>query len=230
MKQFENFNADDAIAGNVEWVRKRIAAACAKSRRDESSVSLIAVTKNFPSKTVRLAYNCGIHDFGESRMQEAGIKLKELYDIRSLIRLHFIGHLQSNKVKDALEISDVVHSVDSLKLAQAINQHAARKISCFIQVNVAEEKTKYGFSKDELDNAVKNIGALPNINVIGLMTIAPLTDKSEEARPVFAKLRDLNLQYGFKELSMGMTDDYEIAIEEGSTMVRIGRAIFGERS
>lgn len=230
MKQFEDFNADDAIAGNVEWVRKRIAAACAKSRRDESSVSLIAVTKNFPSKAIRLAYHCGIHEFGENRVQEAGPKFKELYDIRSLIRLHFIGHLQGNKVKDALEISDVIHSVDSFKLAQAISRHATRKISCFVQVNIAEEKTKYGFTQAELDGAVRSIGVLPEIEIAGLMTIAPLIDKSEEVRPIFSRLQALNLQYGFKELSMGMTDDFEIAIEEGSTMVRIGRAIFGTRS
>ena len=230
MKQFEEFNASDAIAGNVEWVRKRIADACARGRRDEGSVSLIAVTKNFPSNAVHLAYHCGIHDFGENRVQEAGPKFKEVYDISSLIRLHFIGHLQTNKVKDALEISDVIHSIDSLKLAQAVSAHAARQVSCFIQVNVAEEETKYGFSQDGLESAVNNIAELPNIVILGLMTIAPLTDKPEEVRPVFARLRELNQKYGFKELSMGMTDDFEIAIEEGSTMVRVGRAIFGARS
>jgi len=230
VKQFKDFNADDAIAGNVQWVNKRIAVACEKGHRELSSVRLIAVTKNSPSKIVRLAYQCGIHDFGENRVQEAVPKFKEIYDIRSLIRLHFIGHLQGNKVKDALEISDFIHSIDSLKLAREINQHAARKVSCFIQVNVADEKTKFGFSKDELDGAVKDIVALPNIEVIGLMTIAPLTGSPEEVRPVFTKLRELNRGYGFKDLSMGMTDDFEIAIEEGSTMVRIGRAIFGERS
>ncbi|MGD0857146.1 MAG: YggS family pyridoxal phosphate-dependent enzyme [Dehalococcoidia bacterium] len=230
MKEFKDFDAYEAIPGNIERVHNRIAVACEKGHREFNSVRLIAVTKNSPSKVMRLAYQCGIHDFGENRVQEAGPKFKEIYDIRSLIRLHFIGHLQGNKVKDALEISDVIHSIDSLKLAQAINQHAARKVSCFIQVNVAEEKTKYGFFKEELGTAVRNIGALPNIELIGLMTIAPLTGSPEEVRPVFAKLKELNRGYGFKELSMGMTDDYEIAIEEGSTMVRIGRAIFGERS
>jgi pyridoxal phosphate enzyme (YggS family) len=230
VKEFKEFDAYDAIPGNIERVHNRIAVACEKSHRNANSVKLIAVSKNFPSKAVRAAFQCGIHDFGENRVQEAYPKFGELSDIRSLIHLHFIGHLQTNKVKDALEISDVVHSIDSLKLARTINEHAAKKIPCLIQVNVAEEKTKYGFSKDGLDEVVRNIGALPNIEVIGLMTIAPLTENAGEVRPVFARLRALNLQYGFKDLSMGMTDDYEIAIEEGSTMVRIGRAIFGERS
>lgn len=230
MKEFKDLDVYDAIPGNIERVRNRIAVACEKSRRDVNSVKLIAVTKNFPSKAVRAAFQCGIRDFGENRAQEALSKFGELQDIRSLIRLHFIGHLQGNKVKDALEISDMVHSIDSLKLARAISRQAAKKIPCFIQVNVAEEETKYGFSKDELNGAVQSIGALPNIEVIGLMTIAPLSENSKEVRPVFAELRELNRSYGFKELSMGMTDDYEIAIEEGSTMVRIGRAIFGERS
>ncbi len=230
MTEFKDLDVYDAIPGNIELVRNRVAIACEKSHRDVNSVKLIAVTKNFPSKAVRAAFQCGIHDFGENRVQEAFSKFGELSDIRTLIRLHFIGHLQGNKVKDALEISDVVHSIDSLKLAGAINRHAAKKIPCFIQVNVAEEESKYGFSKDELNRAVKSIGALRNIEIIGLMTIAPLTDNPGEVRPIFAKLRELNRSYGFKELSMGMTDDYEIAIEEGSTMVRIGRAVFGERS
>jgi PLP dependent protein len=230
VRELEGPNAYNAISANIEQVLRRIAVACEKNRRDANSVRLIAVSKNFPSKVVRAAFQCGIYDFGENRVQEAGAKFGELSDIRSLISLHFIGHLQGNKVQDALEFSDVIHSVDSLKLARAISQHAARKVSCFIQVNVAEEKTKYGFLKDELDAAVRGIGELPNIEVIGLMTIAPLTDNPGEIRPVFTKLRELNRVYGFKELSMGMTDDYEIAIEEGSTTVRIGRAIFGERS
>jgi hypothetical protein len=218
------------IEDNINKLRSRIARACERSYRDLAEVKVIAVTKNFSSAVVRDAIQCGLRDFGENRVQEAYAKYKELDDMRPLIRLHFIGHLQTNKVKDALETVDIIHSIDTLRLAQVINERATRKLPVLIQVNITGEETKYGFSVNEIDTAVKQISGMPNIEIWGLMTVAPLVADPQEVRPVFIRLKKLNTSYGFKELSMGMTDDFEVAIEEGATMVRIGRAIFGERS
>jgi hypothetical protein len=218
------------IDKNIEALRRRIARACGRGDRDPSAVRIVAVTKNFSHQAIRDAMCCGLADFGENRVQEAAAKLKQMEDCRAAFRLHFIGHLQSNKVRDALEIADVVHSVDSLRLAGLINETAARKIPVLIQVNLAGEESKSGLAGDMLDGAVNSIRALPNLETWGLMTIAPQVDDPQELRPLFARLRMLNQSFGFSELSMGMSDDFEVAIEEGSTMVRIGRAIFGERS
>ena len=220
----------NSIESNIEILRGRIEKACRRSRRDASAVKLIAVTKNFDSHAVRAALDCGLSDFGENRVQEALSKYGELADIRSRISLHYIGHLQSNKIRDALQIVDIIHSIDTVHLAELLNEKAGRPVPVFLQVNLAGEHTKYGFSREELDSAVGSISALPNIVILGLMTIAPITSKAEEIRPLFASLRGLNSAYGFKELSMGMTDDFEVAVEEGATMIRIGRAIFGARS
>jgi pyridoxal phosphate enzyme (YggS family) len=219
-----------SIESNVEILRGRIEKACLRSNRDVSTVKLIAVTKNFDSHAVRAALDCGLRDFGENRVQEASGKYGELADVRSKIALHYIGHLQSNKIRDALQVVDIIHSIDTVHLAELISEKAGRPIPVFLQVNLAGEQTKYGFSQGELDPAVKSISALPNIVILGLMTIAPITDKAEEIRPLFAALRCLNSDFGYKELSMGMTDDFEVAVEEGATMIRIGRAIFGARS
>ncbi len=220
------YNIEDKIIK----LRSRIARACTRSCRDLAEVKVIAVTKNFSSAVVRDAIQCGLRDFGENRVREVYTKYKELDDIRPLIRLHFIGHLQTNKVKDALETVDIIHSIDTLRLAQVINERAAKKAPVLIQVNVTGEETKYGFSINEIGTAVSQISRMPNIEVLGLMTVAPLVADPQDVRPVFIRLKKLNTSYGCKELSMGMTDDFEVAIEEGATMVRIGRAIFGERS
>jgi PLP dependent protein len=220
----------NSIEGNVKILRDRIEKACHRSNRDVSEVKLIAVAKNFDSHAVRAALDCGLRDFGENRVQEALSKYGELADIRSRIALHYIGHLQSNKIRDALQIIDIIHSIDTVHLAELISQKAGRPVPAFLQVNLAGEHAKYGFSREELDTAVGTISALPNIVILGLMTIAPITNEAEEIRPLFASLRVLNSAYGFKELSMGMTDDFEVAVEEGATMIRIGRAIFGARS
>jgi PLP dependent protein len=220
----------DRIQTNIEHVRSRIAVACAASGRDPADVKLIAVSKNFASSAVRLAFECGLTDFGENRIQEAIPKYRELSDIRPRLQLHFIGHLQTNKAKEAAAACDVIHSVDSLHLAETLDRNALRRFPVLVQVNVSGEESKYGFSPDEADNAVKSICALANIEVVGLMTIAPMVDNAESVRTCFARLREMNNKFGFRELSMGMTDDYEVAIEEGATMVRIGRAVFGERS
>jgi hypothetical protein len=218
------------IDGNVAELRSRIARACERSSRDPASVKIIAVTKNLPPRAIRDAINCGLTDFAENRVQEAAAKLKQLADCRNSFKLHFIGHLQSNKARDALEIADIIHSVDTMRLAGLINDTAARKVPVLIQVNLAGEESKYGFAGDELDCAVRSICQLPNLEVLGLMAVAPQVDDAQELRPLFASLSKLNQSYNFRELSMGMSDDFEVAIEEGSTMVRIGRAIFGERS
>jgi pyridoxal phosphate enzyme (YggS family) len=219
-----------SIQKNIEGLRLRIARACERSGRDQSAVKIIAVTKNFSQQAVRDALSCGLTDFGENRVQEAAAKLKQLADCRTAFKLHFIGHLQSNKVVDALEIADIIHSVDTLNLASLINGKAAGKVPILIQVNLADEESKFGFAGDKLDSAVRSICRLPNLEVLGLMAVPPQVDDAQELRPLFARLRILNQSYNFRELSMGMSDDYDVAIEEGSTMVRIGRAIFGERS
>jgi PLP dependent protein len=218
------------MAANVESVQQRLSSACEKAGREVSTVKVVAVTKNFPAEIVRMAFQSGLRHFGENRVQEALAKYAELGDIRSNLTLHFIGHLQTNKVRDVVKIVDIIQSVDSLRLANLLNGNATKKMPIMIQVNIAEENSKYGFSVDGLDANLKAIIELSNLEVLGLMTIAPAVDDPEKVRPVFRKLRDLNEHFGFKELSMGMTDDFEVAVEEGATMVRIGRAIFGERS
>ena len=218
------------ICKNIEGLRCRIARACERSGRDPSAVKIVAVTKNFSHEAIRDALGCGLTDFGENRVQEAAAKLKQLVDCRASFKLHFIGHLQSNKARDALEIADIIHSVDTLNLACLIDEKAARKVPVLIQVNLAGEESKFGFAGDKLDSAVRSICQLPNLDVLGLMAIAPQVNDEQKLRPLFAGLKILNQSYNFMELSMGMSDDFEIAIEEGSTMVRIGRAIFGQRS
>lgn len=220
----------ESISKNISGLRGRIARACERTGRDGSAVKIIAVTKNFPQQAIRDALSCGLTDFAENRVQEATAKLKQLADCRPAFKLHFIGHLQSNKVRDALEIADIIHSVDTISLACSINERAARKVPVLIQVNLAGEESKYGFAGNELDSALRSIRALPNLEVLGLMTVAPQVPDAQELRPLFARLKMLNQAYGFSELSMGMSDDFEVAVEQGSTMVRIGRAIFGERS
>ena len=219
-----------SIDKNIEGLRRRMARACGRSGRDTSAVKIIAVTKNFPHQAIRDAISCGLTDFGENRVQEAAAKLKQLADCRPAFKLHFIGHLQSNKVRDALEVADLIHSVDTLRLAYLINEQAVEKVPVLIQVNLAGEESKFGFAGDELDSAINSICSLANLEPLGLMAIAPQVDDAQELRPLFARLNRLNQSYHFRELSMGMSDDFEVAVEEGSTMIRVGRAIFGERS
>lgn len=217
------------IAGNITLIRQRVEAAALRSHRSIEEIKLIAVSKNFPSDVVQAAYRCGLRDFGENRVQEAEAKFGELEGIRGDMELHLIGHLQTNKVKDALKLFDIIHSVDSVKLAQEISNRAVRSVPVLIEVNVAGEESKYGIAGEQAKYIVESIGSLSNIQIRGLMTVAPYVDDPEDVRPVFAELKRLNESLGFTELSMGMTDDFEVAIEEGATMIRVGRAIFGER-
>ena len=215
------------IKNNIEQIKERIAKACQKAKRSPDEVTLVAVSKTRPAEAIETAFEAGQNDFGENRVQEAEEKLVSLSHIKPT--WHLIGHLQTNKVKSAVKLFDIIHSVDSIKLVRAISKQADRPIQVLLQVNVAGEESKGGFTAEELPQALNAISELSNIEVAGLMTMAPIVGDQEEARPVFSKLKQLRDSLGLKHLSRGMTDDYEVAIEEGSTMVRIGRAIFGPR-
>ncbi len=192
-------------------------------------VTLIAVTKGFPPNAVREAFEAGQRDFGENRAQEAAEKLPALADIRPAVTWHMIGHLQTNKIKTVLGLFDIIHSVDSFHLAEALSRRAPHAVPAFLEVNAAAESSKFGFSLDELPHVFGRISRLPNIDVRGLMTVAPVASDPEDVRPVFHRLREAARGLGISQLSMGMTDDFEVAIEEGATHIRVGRAIFGER-
>jgi PLP dependent protein len=217
------------IKANLEIVRERIAAACLRAGRAPQEVTLIAVSKTVDAVTVEAAFRAGIGNFGENRVQEAQPKIQSLLHLAPRPTWHLIGHLQSNKVKTALELFDIIHSVDSIELAENLNRRAGRKRGILLEVNIAGEASKNGFPESALKGAMAAISKMPDIEIRGLMTVAPLVAEAEEVRPVFRRLRALRDSLGLKELSMGMTDDFEIAVEEGSTLVRIGRAIFGER-
>jgi len=206
-----------------------MAQACERSRRSVDEITLVAITKGFEAQVVRAALDSGIRDFGENRVQEAEEKIAQLKDLRPAVTWHMVGHLQSNKAKVAVGLFDIIHSVDSIKLAEILNRRAEKPLTVLLEVNVSGEVTKTGFSLGELAAAAKEIAQLTNLNLMGLMTVAPFVPDPEEVRPVFRKLRELRDSLGLKQLSMGMTDDFEVAIEEGATMLRVGRAIFGDR-
>ncbi len=217
------------IERNVQEVRARIARACEKVGRHPEEVTLVAVAKTVAPPAIQAAFQAGITHFGENRVQEAETKLEQLSDMRAHVTWHMVGHLQTNKAKKAVEIFDIIDSVDSLRLAEALSQRLEKKLPILIEVNASGEATKGGYAPAEVPQAVAEIRRLPNIEIKGLMAIAPLARNPEEVRPVFRRLRELRDSLGLDGLSMGMTDDFEVAIEEGATMVRIGRAIFGER-
>ena len=212
------------LSENIKAVRERIESACARTGRSPGEISLVAVSKTMGADRVQEAVDAGLRLFGENRVQDAAPKIREL---SGDITWHMVGHLQRNKVKTALDIFDIIHSVDSSRLAQALSSSASRPVPVLLQVNVSSEVTKSGFRPDEIADVLADSSHLPNLMIEGLMTIAPLASDPEEVRPVFRKLREMRDASGLKHLSMGMTDDFEVAIEEGATMVRIGRAIFG---
>ena len=218
------------IAERLVAVRARVESACARSGRSPGGVTLIAVTKGFPVEAVREAFEAGLRHFGENRVQEAAEKLPHLLDIRSDVTWHMIGHLQTNKVKTVLHLFDIIQSVDSFHLAEALSRRAPQAVSAFLEVNVAAEPTKYGLTLDELPREFDRISQLPNLEVCGLMTVAPIAANPEDVRPVFRRLCETGRNLGLTQFSMGMTDDFEVAIEEGATHIRVGRAIFGERT
>lgn len=238
------------IRKRIEAVRQRIAAACERAGRDPSTVELVAVTKNVSLAQIQQAYLVGIRNFGENRVQEAVAKIAQRpFDEwieatpagSTLPQWHLIGHLQTNKAKKAVELFEVIHSLDSLHLAEALQQHAAkqqRTVEVLIQVNTSGEPTKFGVPPDAALQLAESVASLPNLQLTGLMTIGAFTNHIETIRRCFGRLRELYAEIGaatlpgvkLRHLSMGMTDDFEWAIEEGSTMVRVGRAIFGDRA
>jgi PLP dependent protein len=222
-------SAEMDIAGNIKEVRERIAHAAARADRNPDEVTIIAVTKYVDESAIQQAAEAGIEHFGESRVQEAGRKIIRLSDQGLRPTWHMIGHLQRNKVQTALKIFDIIHSIDSVLLAQEISAQAEKVIPILLQVNIAEEETKGGFQRDELSEAVAEISKLPHLSIKGLMTIAPMVDNPEDVRSVFRELRELRDSFKMEHLSMGMSNDFEIAVEEGATMVRMGRIIFSER-
>jgi pyridoxal phosphate enzyme (YggS family) len=218
-----------SIAERISIARQRVAAACARAGRSDDTVTIIAVTKGFGPDAVREAVAAGVRDIGENRVQEAEAKRAPLSDLPADVCWHMIGHLQSNKVKTAIVLFDTIHSVDSIHLAEAISRRAPEPVPVFLEVNVAGEASKGGFSPADLPKAHETISGLPNLDVRGLMTVAPVVSNPEELRPVFRTLAGGAKGLGVRGLSMGMSDDYEVAVEEGATHVRLGRALFGAR-
>ncbi len=223
-------SATTAIAANLRSVQARIDAACGRAGRDPASVRLIAVSKTMPPELAWAAIEAGVTDLGENYVQEGAAKRAALGTNAGKARWHLIGHLQSNKIKAALEAFDVIQTVDSIKLAEALDRRCRPRLPVLLEVNAAGEPSKYGFVPRDVAAAVAAISKLPNLALEGLMTIAPAVDDPSQVRPLFRALRELADANGLRQLSMGMTGDFEAAIAEGSTMVRIGRAIFGERT
>ena len=226
------------IKENLEEVEARITRACERSGRERSEVTLISVSKTKPAEMLQEAYDAGSRDFGENKPQEIREKYPQL---PTDIRWHMIGHLQRNKIKYIIDKVCMIHSVDSIRLAEAIDEEAKKHgivMPVLIEVNVAEEESKFGVHLDEVESLIRQISELSNIQVQGLMTIAPFTENAEHNRIYFRKLRNLYVDIKDKNidnvnmcnLSMGMTGDYEVAVEEGATMVRVGTGIFGARS
>jgi pyridoxal phosphate enzyme (YggS family) len=210
-------------------VRERIAAAAERAGRRADDVLLIAVSKTVEAERIREAIDAGVAALGENRVQEAKTKVRAL---GHPVPWHLIGHLQTNKVKDALALFDVIHSIDRLEVAHEIERRAARAdrpIDVLLEVNVANESSKSGFVPDAVGGALDAIGGLAHLKVRGLMAIPPIVERAEDSRPAFKALSALAQRHGLGELSMGMSGDFEVAVEEGATMVRVGTAIFGPR-
>jgi PLP dependent protein len=217
------------IAANLERVRERVARAAERAGRRPEDVLLIGVSKVVEVERIRAALAAGIGALGENRVQEAKAKVAEL---GRPVPWHLIGHLQTNKIKDALPLFDLIQSLDRLELAQELERRAAalgRVVEALLQVNVASEASKGGFALDAVGAALDTIGALSHVRIRGLMVIPPEAERPEDARPWFRRLRELADKHGLRERSMGMSGDFEVAIEEGATMVRVGTAIFGPR-
>jgi hypothetical protein len=226
-----------SVKENLRHVENVISKACDEAKRDRNDVTLVAVSKTKPVEMIKEAYDCGCRDFGENKVQEILDKYVFLPDD---IRWHMIGHLQRNKVKYIVDKVYMIHSVDSYRLAEEISREAVKKdvdVKILIEVNVANEETKFGLDSDSVIDLVRKISVLPNICIKGLMTVAPFVENAEENRQYFQKLRKLavdikaenidNVDMGI--LSMGMTGDYPVAISEGATLVRVGTGIFGAR-
>lgn len=225
------------LADNLQKVEQNIRKACTKSNRAREEITLIAVSKTKPVSMLQEIYELGIRDFGENKVQELSEKHPQM---PKDLNWHLIGHLQTNKVKQVIDKACLIHSVDSIRLAEAIEKEASKRnlmINVLLEVNVAEEESKFGFKVDEVKKAIHQIATFPHVRIKGLMTIAPFVENPEENRSIFAHLKKLSVDIAAENidnvsvdiLSMGMTNDYQIAIEEGATMIRVGTGIFGER-
>ena len=225
------------LAENLQEVERNIQEACKKANRSRDEVTLIAVSKTKPISMLKEIYDLGVRNFGENKVQELCEKHPQMPED---LNWHLIGHLQRNKVKNIIDKATLIHSVDSIRLAETIEKEAAKKdliVDILMEVNVAEEESKFGLKVEEVIPAVETIATFPHIRIRGLMTIAPFVENPEENRSIFARLQKLSVDIRSKNidnvnvdiLSMGMTNDYQVAIEEGATMVRVGTGIFGAR-
>jgi len=219
----------EIIRSNLAAVRERIANAAQRAGRRAEDILLIGVSKTVTAERVRLGVEAGLTALGENRVQEARDKIKIL---GRPVPWHLIGHLQSNKVRDAIELFDLIHSVDRLELARELERRAGdrgRVVDALLEVNVADEPSKSGFAPDAVAPALEAVGGMTHLRVRGLMAIPPIVERAEDSRKWFQTLRGLAERHGLPELSMGMSADFEVAVEEGATMVRVGTAIFGAR-
>ncbi|MGH2355259.1 MAG: YggS family pyridoxal phosphate-dependent enzyme [Chloroflexota bacterium] len=226
------------VASRLAAVQERIAAAARRAGRDPAGVTLVAVSKTFPPERIREAIDAGVTDLGENRVQEAEEKVPALPDT---VRWHLVGHLQSNKINKALELFSLIHSVDRVELGEAIGRRAERRgtaAQVLLQVNLTEKESQFGFADADFTDVARRLAAVPGLALDGLMCIAPEVESPEETRPCFRRLAALfdelkasmaQAGHPWRHLSMGMTGDYDVAVEEGATLVRVGRAIFGDR-
>jgi pyridoxal phosphate enzyme (YggS family) len=231
--------AQEQLAARLAAIRARIEAAAKNCRRDPSEIRLIAISKTHPASVIKRVIEFGALDIGENRVQEAEGKIAEIG--RNAARWHLVGHLQANKARRAVTLFDVIHSLDSLELARRLDrlcrEESRDRLAVLVQVDLGREETKSGIDESELTHLVEGFGPLHRLELTGLMTLPPFFDDPEQSRPYFRRLRQLRDELaargafggGKGELSMGMTNDFEVAIEEGATMVRVGTAIFGER-
>jgi PLP dependent protein len=215
------------VRSNCLRVIERLHQAAARSGRDPRSIKLVAVTKTVAPDRIRQAAECGIHNIGENRLQEALPKKDTLGDLP--LTWHFIGHLQTNKARKAVENFDWIQSVDRSELAAKLNQAASKPLPVLIEVKLGDEPTKSGVDQASLSGLIAEFGSYPRLSLRGFMTIPPYCDSADDVRPYFRKLRELAEQFRLEELSMGMSHDFEVAIDEGATMIRVGTALFGER-
>jgi pyridoxal phosphate enzyme (YggS family) len=215
------------LSEKLDQVQNRIAAAAARAGRSTDEILLIAVTKKFAPSVICEAYQAGLRHFGENYVQEFADKSATLANL-SGARFHLIGHLQSNKTAKAAELFQVVQTVDTAKLARRLAAEG-KPLDVMIEVKLSEEQSKSGADPEEIPALIEAISGCPNLRLLGLMTMPPWTTNAEESRPYFVRLRELGDQHGLKQLSMGMSNDFEVAIEEGATMIRVGTALFGPR-
>ena len=220
-------NVTESFTECLARVGERICSACARAGRDPASVRLLTVTKVFGPEAILEAYESGLRDFGENYVQEMERKAPAIADLTGT-RFHLIGHLQSNKTKKAAQLFSSIDSIDSAKLAARLDGEA-HSLEAMIEVKLSDEESKSGADPADLPAIAEAIRASRNLKLVGLMTVPPWSEDAETARPYFAKLRDLAGRYAIPELSMGMSNDLEVAIEEGATWVRVGTALFGKR-